>query len=82
MGDRGCKKYFPDPFRSESRQSESEHYISCWKSPEEGGETATGPVGGNSEQKVDNSLVFAHNIKLIRMFHYHINAELCVSRVG
>ncbi len=37
---------------------------------------------GNLEQKVDNSWVVLHNPKLMRMFHCHMNIELCVSRVG
>ncbi len=70
MGDRGCKKNFPKPFRSETQQSESEQYIPYRRrSPEEGGETATRPVRGNSEQRGDNSWVVAHNPKLMRMFH-------------
>ncbi len=50
--------------------------------PEEGGETAIRPVRGNPEQEIDNSWVVPYNPKLMRMFHCHINVELCVSRVG
>ncbi len=82
MGDRGCKKNFPKPFRSETLQSASEHYVSYRRRSSEGGETAPIPVRGNPEQKVDNSLGFAYNPKLMRMFHCHMNVELCVSRVG
>ncbi len=83
MGDRGCKKNFPKPFRSETQQSESEHYISYQRrSPEKGGETAQRPVLGNPEQKVDNYWDVAYKPKLMRMFHCHMNVELCASRVG
>ncbi len=83
MGDWGCKKNFPKPFRSETQQSESEHYISYRRRiPEEGGETAIRPVRGNPGQLVDNSWVVAYNPKLMRIFHCHMNVELCVSRVG
>ncbi len=37
---------------------------------------------GNPEQTVDNSWVVAYNPKLMRMFHCHMNVELCVSRSG
>ncbi len=83
IGDRGRKKNLSKPIESERQQSESEHYISYRRrSPEEGGETATRPVRGNPEQKVDNPWVVAYNPKLMRMFYGHINVELCVSRVG
>ncbi len=73
----------PKPFRSETQQIESEHYISYRRwSPEEGGETATKPVRGNSEQKVDNFWAVVYNPKLMRMFHCHIKVELCLSCAG
>ncbi len=82
MGDR-CKNNFPKDFRSETQQSESDHYISYRRrSPEEGGETATRTVRGNPKQQVDNSWVLAYNPKLMRMFHFYMNVQLCVSRVG
>ncbi len=79
---RGARRSFPSLFRSETQQSESEHCISYRRrSPEEGVETATRPVRGNLEHKVENSWVVAYNPKLMRIFHCHMNVELCVSRV-
>ncbi len=83
MGDRVCKKNFPETFRSETQQSECEHCILYpRRSPEEGSETGTRPDCGNPEQKVENSWIAAYNPKLMRMFHWHMNVDLCVSRFG
>ncbi len=83
MGDKGCKKYFPKPFRPETQQSENEHYISYRRrSPKDGGETAKRPVRGKPDECVDNSWVVPYCQTLMRMFECQMNVELCVSRVS
>ncbi len=48
MGDNGCKKYFPKPFRCDTQQSENEHYISYRRrSPKDGGETLSALFAAN-----------------------------------
>ncbi len=75
MEDRGCNKNFSKSFRFETEQSEGEHYISNWRrSRKKEVRQQRDPCAGNPEQKVDDSC--------LRMFHDHMNVELCVSRVG
>ena len=81
-----CLKYFPKPFRSESGSNERDYYI-CYRrrSPAHGGEKVKRKCKvGNRwvEIEVDNSWVVPYSPVLSLLFDCHMNAELCISRVG
>ncbi len=83
MGDR-CKKNFPKDFRSDDptnlkvittyRTGEGVQKKEVRRKREQ--------FAGTPKQQVDNSWVLAYNPKLMRMFHFYMNVELCVSPVG
>ena len=56
------------------------------RSPLHGGETAiistVLPGKGNKYIYIDNSWVVLHSPKLIWKFDCHLNAELCISKIG
>ncbi|CDF38180.1 ATP dependant DNA helicase PIF1 [Chondrus crispus] len=75
MGEQYCKKRFPKPFKHETSQSESEYYITYRRrSPSAGGVSI--------ERPSHNSWFVPHSPLLLRSFAFHLNVELCVSRVG
>ncbi|CDF36554.1 unnamed protein product [Chondrus crispus] len=66
-----CRKRFPKPFKHETSQSESGVSI---ERPSRIGRRQQSVV-------VDNSWFVPHSL-LLRSFAFHLNVELCVSRVG
>ncbi len=82
-----CSKLFPKSFRKETGSIEGDYYISYRRrSPSQDGETATirGVFPGKRMQfiDIDNSWLVPHSPELIRKFNCHMNAELCISKVG
>ncbi|CDF39898.1 ATP dependant DNA helicase PIF1 [Chondrus crispus] len=86
MGEQYCRKRLPKPFKHETSQSESEYYITYRRrSPSAGGVSIERPSRiGRRQQSVvvDNSWFVPHSPLLVRSFAFHLNVELCVSRVG
>ncbi len=78
----GARIIFSNPFRSQTQNAESEHYILYWRRSKEGGEAAAKLLRGHSEPEVHKCCVAAYKAEFMRRFFSHRNVELCMSRTG
>ena len=87
LGEDGkCRKRFPKPFSDETGRNDNNYYVTYRRrAPGFGGESVQRTIrvgNGSTLQYVNNSWVVPYSPEISRMFSCHINAELCISRVG
>ena len=81
-----CQKHFPKDFTNETGRDENDYYVTYKRrSPQSGGESVQWScrIGNRSVMReIDNRWVVPYCPAISRMFACHVNAELCISRLG